>query len=45
MCVTLALQNWIVVYPEVMNNDVRHFVQEIKTVGEAQNFNVSAPHL
>jgi len=46
MCVPpKPLKEWLVLYPGQMENQVRHFVQEIKRVGEAQNFMISQPNL
>ena len=46
MCVSPnPLKEWLVLYPGQIENQVLHFVQEIKRVGEAQNFMISKPKL
>jgi|688.fasta_scaffold394308_2 aubergine-like protein len=43
MSVSVKLENWIVIHPNMMSQQVRNFVRLIQRVGGPQGFNVPEP--
>ena len=45
MFITVELQQWAVVVPSNMVEDIRAFIQMMKETGLAQNFRISEPQV